>query len=693
MYPPSPRSIFVRVRCRKVTQRLTIDRRLGQDLISFALTRTLHQGYPAPLSLIDSRIARSRYRRKIPKAAPIAMSTPPIITAEDMAEGARWAEIWRHLDVQAFSADVFDLTYENVQGIIYPTPPYKAFLMAKRGGGHRLIHEPRRRLKILQTKLLAYLQERAGTPKPCAHAFTQNRSIVTNARKHLERYPHFVLNLDLEGFFPSITFYRIRGLLRKAPFNLSHSVATMLAHMCVVKNELPQGAPTSPFLSNQVCRSLDRDLMALAKRHQATYARYADDMTFSFSTPNRAALPANICTFDSGVVTLGQELTGIIHQHNFKINAAKTRMSTRRRRMEITGIAINEFPNVRRVFIDRIRGALHAWDRFGYDAAQTGWERRVADSAAAAYEKRPWKRQTRTGQPPALKNVLWGKLLFVRMVRGADDAIYTRLAETYNRLVARERETSQTFKASTLPIEAIVRNAQDAERAVFVVEWTSEYIPPAPGEQTAVGSQGTAFAYKRHNRLITCDHVFRASDVYRRGQGVQAEYVPFTTDISDPEVQGLTVTAIDPVTGQRWPLRVMHRHTHRDLAILEFEGEPPEHRHFSGMDAPITRHAPGHLIGFPNWNNGRRANIEPAIVTVRFPRTGLQRFEINQLIRRGNSGGPVVDELFRVAGVAQQGAQQDAGNNECLCVMELDAWIAEYEATLALPPPAPVPAA
>ncbi|HDR9217350.1 TPA: trypsin-like peptidase domain-containing protein [Burkholderia vietnamiensis] len=613
----------------------------------------------------------------------------PIVTPEDLADAARWAEIWRHQDVHLFAADVFDLAYENVQGILYPTPPYKSFLMAKRSGGHRLIREPRRRLKVLQSKLLPYLVERSGNPKPCAHAFIKDRSIVTNARKHLERRPHFVLNLDLEGFFPSITFYRIRGVLRKAPFNFSHQVATMLAHMCVVQNELPQGAPTSPFLSNQVCRALDRDLMALARRHQATYTRYADDITFSFSNPNRAALPANICTFDSGVVTLGQELTGLINQHNFRINPGKTRMSTRGRRMEVTGIVINEFPNVKRVFIDKIRGALNAWDKHGYDAAQLGWTARVAEGPAKAYEKRPWKKQTRAGQPPELKNVLWGKLLFVRMVRGADDAIYTRLAEKYNRLVAREREANQPFKASTLPVEAIVRNVEDAERAVFVVEWAADYHPPAPGEETMVGGQGTAFAYKRHNRLITCDHVFRADGEYRRGQGAQVVNIPFTTDLDAPEVQGAAVTAIDPVSGQRWPLRVVHRHAHRDLAILEFDGAPPEHRHFSAMDAPITRHSPGHLIGFPNWNNGRRANIETAVVTARFPRTGLQRFEINQLIRKGNSGGPVVDELFRVAGVAQQGAQQDAGNNECLCVVELDAWIAEYEATLLPPPPAP----
>lgn len=588
---------------------------------------------------------------------------PPILTIT--------AEYLRHADVHTFSSTVLGVKYKDLQGILYPHPPYKTFLMAKRSGGHRVIREPRRRLKELQDKLLAYLYERAGTPKPCAHAFTKNRSIVTNARKHLERKPHFVLNMDLEAFFPSINFYRIRGVLQKAPFKFSHQVASMLAHMCVVDNELPQGAPTSPFLSNQVCRSMDRDLMALAKRHQATYTRYADDITFSFSTPNPAALPANICTFDGGVTGLGNELVSIIERHNFRVNPAKTRISTRRRRMEVTGIVINAFPNVKRVFIDRIRGGLHAWQKYGYEDAQAGWEKLVADGAALAYEKRPWKRQTLSRKTPELKNVLWGKLLFVRMVRGPDDAIYTRLAEKYNQLVSDSRSSDAKFDAPRLPVKPIVRSADDVEQAVFVVEWLGDFHPTGNEEAMPVGSQGTAFAYKRFDRLVTCDHVLVATD--------NSNTTTFTTDIM--LVPNANLSAINPATGETWPLRILHRDAHRDLAILEFVGTSPGKRFFSGLDAPISRHAPGWLIGFPNWNPGRRANLDPAIVTNRLPRTGLQRIEVNQLIRTGNSGGPFVDALYRVAGVAQQGAQQDGGNNECLCITELDRWIAEYEAS------------
>lgn len=634
---------------------------------------------PRSLAAAGSGIYAQWYRRKIPGAAPFSMKPPLVTVTQGLFDIEAWAELLLRTEVDTFSAEVLGVEYKRVQGILYPHPPYKTYLMAKRRGGHRVIREPRRRLKLLQERVLAYLYERAGTPKPCAHAFTKNRSIVTNARKHLERKPHFVLNLDLEAFFPSINFYRVRGVFQKAPFHFSHQVASMLAHMCVVGNELPQGAPTSPLLSNLVCRSMDRDLMALAKRHQATYTRYADDITFSFSTPNPAALPANICTFDGGIASLGNELVSIIEQHNFQINPAETRMSTRRRRMEVTGIVVNAFPNVKRVFIDRIRGGLHAWQKHGYDKAQAEWEKRVINGATLAHEKRPWKRQTRTRMPPELKNILRGKLLFLRMVRGKDDAIYTRLAEKYNQLVRAEKSRNTKFGGPLLPVEPIVRSAEDVNHAVFVIEWSGDHRPAGSNEATMVGCQGTAFAYRRHDRLITCDHVLVATD--------QLNDTPFTADIE--AVPDASLTAINPTTGQSWPVRVVHRDAARDLAILEFVGEPPGRRFFSGTDAPITLHAPGRLIGFPNWNPGRHANQDPAIVTNRLPRTGLQRVEVNELIRAGNSGGPFVDELYRVAGVAQQGAQQDRGNNECLCVMELDRWIAECEASETPPLAAP----
>lgn len=597
------------------------------------------------------------------------MDSTNITAVQYQALDTAFVDALERIDIDLFSIAVFGKSYKDIQDVIYPAPPYRTFYKDKRSGGIRTIREPHKRLKILQGQLLIYLKNIAGLPKPCAHAFIEKRSIVTNARKHIERKPTYLLNLDLEDFFPSISFYRVRGLFKNRPFNFSHQVATVAAQICVIDNELPQGAATSPFLSNQICRSLDRDLMDLARRHQATYTRYADDITFSFSRTKAAALPTNICSFENGKVTLGNELLLAIQSHNFKVNPSKTRMTSNRRRMEVTGITINEFPNVKRDFINRVRGALHAWDRHGYENAQQKWALMAMEGGKLEYGKRPWKRQTRTGAFPELRNVLWGKLLYIRMVRGADDTIYTRLAEKYNRLIATQGDRGFEKTGLSLPVEHIVRNMKDVEEAVFVLEWEGLLCDPETKKTDFIMSQGTAFAYRHANRLVTCDHVLvGASELPSHEDGV---------DIQNANLADVKLTVHNPALNAVWPVRIVYRDASRDVAILEFADSPPANRYFSGVDSPIHRHGNGRLIGFPNWSRGRRANIEQAVVTARFPRSALQRFEISQLIRKGNSGGPFVDESFRVAGIAQKGATQADGNNECLCILEFDAWFTE----------------
>ncbi len=573
----------------------------------------------------------------------------------------------RRIDVNYLASSVFNLTYEELSALIYPRPAYRTFLISKRNGTARRIDEPRSRIKTLQGQALLFLEEFSQDPKPCAHGFTDGRSIVTNAQQHASARTRFLLNIDLEDFFPSISFYRVRGLLEARPFNFSHQVATVLAHLFTLDNALPQGAPSSPLISNLICRSLDRDLMQLARRHRATYTRYADDLSFSFSVRQAEALPSNICSLDSGVVTVGHELQEIVQsQHSFRINPSKSRISSKSSRQEVTGLTINQFPNVKRVFIDKVRGALNAWKKYGYAKAQTRWAEMVEAGGASPYEKRPWKRQTRSSSPPALVNVLWGKLLFLRMVRGESDAIYTRLAERYNTLCDDQRLLDEAFRSSRLPVEPVVRNSGDAEKAVFVLDWFGDYSP-RPGVSEVACAQGTAFMYRKDGLLITCDHALSWS-----GE-VEGEFT--TVDVGSPHLRDLQFTVSRPGIDKTWPVEVVARDTHRDLAVLRFVGDRPSNRYFASTDSPIKRHQPGILIGFPNWSPGRPADQVRSSVTNTFIRQGLQRLEIDTLIRQGNSGGPFVDELFRVAGVAQQGARQDAGNNECLTVGELDAWL------------------
>jgi RNA-directed DNA polymerase len=275
---------------------------------------------------------------------------------------------------------------------------------------------------------------------------------------------------------------------------------------------------------------------------------------------------------------------------------------------------------------------------------------------------------------------LWGKLLYVRMVRGSDDMLYIRLAKRYNALCASEKKNG--FICSSLPVDAIVRTRERAEDAVFLIEWSGDYKIPGLNVSEMVGGQGTAFAYKDVG-LITCDHVLGFSgelqgDHEKRGQHVEM-------DFTSNDVVNASLSISNPLTGKSWSAKVVHRDAHRDLAIIQFDiVEPPAHHFFVGMDQPIQIGAKGVLIGFPNYTVGKRANFLNECVLNRFVRSALDRIEIAGSIRQGNSGGPFVDEHHRVAGVAQQGARQDYGNDECLCVTILDKWISEWEAASSL---------
>src|SRR5690606_8958560 len=127
---------------------------------------------------------------------------------------------------------------------------------------------PTESLKIIQQKLNQVLQL-VYKPKLSTHGFVNNRSIVTNADAHIKKKKHrYILNVDIKDFFPSINFGRVRGMFMAPPYNQPEHVATVLAQICCSNNELPQGAPTSPIVSNMICAQMDSQLQQLAKPHR-----------------------------------------------------------------------------------------------------------------------------------------------------------------------------------------------------------------------------------------------------------------------------------------------------------------------------------------------------------------------------------------------------------------------------------------
>jgi RNA-directed DNA polymerase len=190
-------------------------------------------------------------------------------------------------------ADILGLKVPTLNYLAFVLPDnkkYREYKISKRSGGTRTIHAPIAKLKEIQERLLQamrpYYQARS-----CAHGYVEGKSIVSNAGKHVRQ--RLVARVDIEDFFPSITSGRIVGLFNAAPFNLPYKISILLAKLVTCFDSLPQGAPTSPIISNFICRRLDRKLSALASAYFGEFDQSfrCYPITFSSSFSSLPVLP------------------------------------------------------------------------------------------------------------------------------------------------------------------------------------------------------------------------------------------------------------------------------------------------------------------------------------------------------------------------------------------------------------------
>ena len=246
-----------------------------------------------------------------------------------------------------------------------PGAKYKAFTIPKAGGGARSIQAPSDDLKLLQRRLSDLLQDCAQElnvsnkwKDEIAHGFKRNRSIVSNASRH--RNKRWVFNVDLEDFFGTINFGRVRGFfLKNKHFALGPTTATILAQIACYDNALPQGSPCSPVISNLVAHILDVKLVKLAANCGCTYTRYADDLTFS---TNLSDMPPEIVVAAGGQNhewLPGTALSSIVKKSGYAFNASKTRLQYRNSRQDVTGLVVNKKVNIRNEYRRAVRSMVH----------------------------------------------------------------------------------------------------------------------------------------------------------------------------------------------------------------------------------------------------------------------------------------------------------------------------------------------
>jgi len=306
-------------------------------------------------------------------------------------------------------ADLLEFNAYGLRRIFYEIrrqgKHYQEFSIKKKSGGERQIFAPDSKLKFIQRRL-AYILSLIYLGRPSVHGFMRGRSIITNAELHARR--RLLLNIDLEDFFPTIHFGRVRGRLLAHPYDLSRSGATIVAGFCCHWGKLPQGAPTSPIISNMICSKLDYELQRLTHSEHCTYSRYADDIVFSTT---RGSFSENMVEITTGKQEIGSKLNTFITGNGFKVNQKKTRIRFNTERQEVTGLVVNSFPNVKRSLVKQIRAMLYAWKKFGIESTSKHYGYRNENSF---YE------------------VLRGKINFIKLVKTKEDSTYRVLAEKFN---------------------------------------------------------------------------------------------------------------------------------------------------------------------------------------------------------------------------------------------------------------------
>ena len=336
---------------------------------------------------------------------------------------------------------------------------YHQFEIAKGKDKTRIINAPDERLKYLQRQIATLLDQLYRVRNP-VHGFVVGKSVKTNALAHLRK--RFVLNVDLKDFFPSITENRVIGVLES--LNIGSRVAAIVARLCCHNAHLPQGAPTSPVLSNMICFRLDKELLAFAKGARCIYTRYADDITFSSHQPMTALFEGPVPP--SGHFSpdlLVRAVRNTFATNGFAINSDKAHYADRHSRRMVTGLKVNELLNVDRRFVRNTRAALYSVETLGEKAAQE-------------------KFKSDHGGTSDLGAHLEGKITWLRHIRGLSDPVFRAIAVRFNASFP-ERKIEVTPTADEI-----------RDRAVWVIEHFE-------GEM----AQGSAFFLKDVG-LVTAAH-------------------------------------------------------------------------------------------------------------------------------------------------------------------------------------------
>ncbi len=503
------------------------------------------------------------------------------------------------------------VNYFDLNKVLFSHSNYTDFEIQKKHGGIRKISAPKKIIKQIQA-ILKMKFESEYEPKYCVNGFIKNKSIYTNALPHVKK--QFLLNIDLLDFFPSINFNRVKSLLEKQPFNANENISRMIANL-ITHNGLPQGASTSPIISNMICRRLDNRLFKYCNKYNADYSRYADDITISWDNGSN-----NKYYYNEHLKKINDVVVQIITEEGFVVNDKKTFFSSKNGHKEVTGIMVNKFTNIPKDYFYRLRSIIN-------DAHKNGFE--------MAYQHHCDKKNIEfdaNNTNDFIKKVM-GMMSYYSMVVNNDSFSRKRfilIAKKLNCLL------NYDFCKIKYSIEELKKHG------VYILE-------KHDGDDI---SYGTIFRYKKY--MITCKHCLMNDDEFSELASTNPLEVSNYLKIYKYKYS-------DGINS--YDLNKLYVSPNNDLAIF-LEDNYLDKVYFSSLKTNSTQGESIKVMGYPDYKWLDGCSVLPGTITstrvIAAGGVGLDRndyFVVDASIVCGNSGGPVVDEFCNVIGIATWGVE------------------------------------
>ena len=505
-------------------------------------------------------------------------------------------------------ADLLEIKDGSLRYFLYAIRPdnmYSQFVIKKKNGDDRYINAPDERLKSIQRKL-ANVLNCVYKVKPAAHGFAVDKNIVTNAKSHVRR--KYVFNMDLENFFDQIHFGRVRGMLMNPPYNIGAEAALVIAQIACYNGKLPQGAPTSPILTNMVCAPLDTQFTKLAKKHNLCYTRYADDITFS---SHKNEFPKEIAYTDLEGVHIGEEVQAILAKNSFNANLNKTRIFDNHRRQEVTGLVVNQIVNIRRNYIKKVRAILSHCEKDGiYETAKVYIQKGNCQNSTIIEMVNNESEENQEKVIEWFKGVLKGKIGYIKQVKGENNPVFLKYAKMLN----------DVFEEEIFHIDEKIELLKIIENSVFVLESTTgdNYV------------QGSGFIAKGIG-LLTNFHVTEDDEMY----SVKTYKNELKTSVSNS-------------------LNLVKNNRDIDYACYRFGAESEDALEI-GTSKELTIGSRVLVVGYPEYIKGNSPEMQEVSITSERTFLGQRIYTIGGRVVHGASGGVVLDESNKVVGIIRCG--------------------------------------